>query len=94
MIEEYYYYTCHFCNAVKESANDFRDHVNAVHFPDNCDRPQNVSAGAAAAAAAREQKAVAEDEPQEKGNLLLGHPKRSQSYDLRIYSYNASVVVG
>ena len=43
MIEEFYYYSCNFCNETSKNIVDFKRHVNSVHFPGNGDVPENVS---------------------------------------------------
>jgi hypothetical protein len=43
MIEEYYYFTCNFCEYTTKDFSELKTHVNSIHFPENSNVPQNVS---------------------------------------------------
>lgn len=45
MIEEFFCYSCNFCDIESETTDDFEHHLNSVHFPGNCVEPQNVRKG-------------------------------------------------
>jgi len=43
MIEEFYYFTCNFCDFTTKVFSELKTHVNSIHFPENYEVPQNVS---------------------------------------------------